>query len=541
MFIKSRYTNHIMNVAEAMVRVLLKYGINKVFLVPGTDYPAFIEAFYKLGINVITTPHETTAVSMAMGYSIYENLGVVAVHTVPGLVNALGNIISAKMSRIPLLVLAGKSPYTEKGNKASRDLKIHWSQDLNQSIIAEQAVKWQHEIRSKENAVRAIERAIQIALSEPMGPTLVVIPREITIENIEPTYSPIQPSTPYPSYRDLRKVKEIIKKSYMPVIITSRAGRKADAFLKLKQFADQNSIPVVGYAREFLNYPTDGVMALDRIPKDADLLLCIECDIPFVPKKGDIDAPLIIVDAEPNRMELEVFGFRNDITITSDTLSFVEALSDENFYNEEREEEVTKLRKEEWRRKEERLNEAGNKSTIDPVYLSNLLSKTGAVIINEYDFNPAYAILNRPLQYIGNLFFGYLGYGAGIALASRMKNDLVICTLGDGTYHFNVPNSFHYVSSVYNLPILYVIYDNGSWFSTEEAIKEVLPESEALARGKTFTDIVRFELYKISEVFNGRGEMVEKTNELKGAIQRGLESIKSGKQYVIHTIVEKKR
>jgi len=41
-----------MNVAEAMVRVLLKYGINKVFLVPGTDYPAFIEAFYKLGLTL---------------------------------------------------------------------------------------------------------------------------------------------------------------------------------------------------------------------------------------------------------------------------------------------------------------------------------------------------------------------------------------------------------------------------------------------------------------------------------------------------------
>ncbi len=113
--------------AGVVLRGLKEMGVDRMFIVSGIDYPAFIEEKVRNkedAPDFIVVPHEITATSAAMGYSMAEKLGVVAVHTTPGTANAVGIIANAFYARRPLLVIAGGSPYTEEGHPASRSFRI---------------------------------------------------------------------------------------------------------------------------------------------------------------------------------------------------------------------------------------------------------------------------------------------------------------------------------------------------------------------------------------------------------------------------------
>ena len=43
--------------------------------------------------------------------------------------------------------------------------------------------KWDYELRRTENAQYIMQRAIQIAASEPPGPVYIMLPREILMES----------------------------------------------------------------------------------------------------------------------------------------------------------------------------------------------------------------------------------------------------------------------------------------------------------------------------------------------------------------------
>ncbi|MEM3245080.1 MAG: thiamine pyrophosphate-binding protein, partial [Metallosphaera sp.] len=78
--------------AGVILHGLKERGVDKIFMVSGTDYAAFIEEKVRDPSlpDFVVVPHEITAASMALGYSLAGKLGVVAVHTIPGTLNALG-------------------------------------------------------------------------------------------------------------------------------------------------------------------------------------------------------------------------------------------------------------------------------------------------------------------------------------------------------------------------------------------------------------------------------------------------------------------
>jgi acetolactate synthase-1/2/3 large subunit len=231
-----------MNVIEYIIKTIKDYSGNNIFIVSGTDHPAFIKYSYESkDLNLITIPHEITATSAALGYSLSGKLGVVLLHTVPGTLNALGIIANAFTSRIPLIVIAGKSPYTSKGSNASRNLRVHWTQDADQEMLVKNYVKYAFEIRDKSQVKAVIKRSIQIALSEPQGPVYIAIPREITVSDIEENreihMEPYYPSAPQSV---IDKARELIEKSSNPVIIARRAGRHESWFKALTDFANRS-------------------------------------------------------------------------------------------------------------------------------------------------------------------------------------------------------------------------------------------------------------------------------------------------------------
>lgn len=533
-----------MNGAKLFLSLLKDFGVDKIFMVSGTDYAAFIEAKVEDPSlpDFVVVPHEITAVSAAIGYSLSGKIGVVAVHTTPGTANALGGIMSAYTSRVPLLVIAGRSPYTESGNNASRNLRIHWTQEArDQGELVRQYVKYDFEIRRAEQIPAVVTRAFQIMLSEPRGPVYLIIPREVSVEEIN-SFKRVRMDyyEPAPSQEKLRKAKEMIEEAERPIIITWRAGRRREWFESLIRFADKYNIPVVNYVGEVLNYPSNGKMALDYYDlRKADLLIVAEAEVPYFPKKVDIDVPIIKVDVEPSYSYIPYYGFRCDVCIQSTPSNFFDYLE----LKPKDEEEIMKLREKQVKDKERFLESVKDKKPIHPKYLSYEIGRLDNVtIFNEYQFNPRYANLNDYGSYFADLSIGYLGFtlGGGVGYKIATSKDIVIAT-GDGSFIFGVPEAFYYIANRY--PVMVVIYDNGGWLASAEAVDEVFPEG--LAKVKRYypgAEFERFDIGKTVEAFGGYFELVEEPQDVRPALKKGLEKIrKEGKIAVIQVIVDKVR
>jgi acetolactate synthase-1/2/3 large subunit len=533
--------------ARVFLELLREYGVDKIFIVSGTDYAAFIEEKSKDIENslpeFVIVPHEITAAAVAMGYSIGGKIGVAAVHTTPGTANSLGIIMNAYASRIPLIVIAGRSPYTEKGNPASRNLKIHWTQEArDQGEIVRQWVKWDFEIRRADQIPDTVTRAIQIALSEPKGPVYIMIPREVSIERVGNFEKKrISFTEPGPSKKAIEEAAKMINESDNPVIIAGRVGRKKEWFDSLVNFANKVGIPVLNYVEEVLNYPSEGPMALDYYDLNkVDLIIVLEQEVPWIPKYRKINARIIRVDVDPLYLHIPYYGFECDLCIQSNIADFLNELIK---YIKLRDKDA--IRELKIKQEEEKLREVKSLSSrkpIHPIYLSYNVGKLGLPIINEYPLNAKYAKLNEFNSYFSNPALGHLGWALGASIGYKLATGKdVICVVGDGSFIFGVPHAFYYM--VRKVPVLTVIYDNGGWLASAHAVKEVFPDGNAVKTnnfpGAYFED--KLILGKEIEYYGGFYKLVEEPEDVEISLKQALEYLSKGKPAILQVIVDRIR
>ena len=97
-----------------------------------------------------------------------------------GTANAVCAMMNAYRERIPLVVAAGRTPFTETGQRGSRSLFIHWAQEMfDQASLVRETVKWDYEVRMPEQINAALDRAFSLATSDPRGPVYLTLPREV--------------------------------------------------------------------------------------------------------------------------------------------------------------------------------------------------------------------------------------------------------------------------------------------------------------------------------------------------------------------------
>src|SRR5262249_56265743 len=110
----------------------------------------------------------------------------VMVHVIVGAGNAVGGIINASRSNVPILFSAGRNPLTESGMHGSRNRAIHWAQEsFDQAGMIREYVKWDYELRNFTQLETVVDRALAVAQAEPQGPVYLTLPREILAEKHE--------------------------------------------------------------------------------------------------------------------------------------------------------------------------------------------------------------------------------------------------------------------------------------------------------------------------------------------------------------------
>ena len=102
------------------------------------------------------------------------------VHVTVGTANAICSLMNAARDNAPVILCAGRTPLTETGHVASRNRSIHWGQEMfDQGGLAREFVKWDYELRGGQPVDSVVDRALDIAMSEPRGPVYLTLPREV--------------------------------------------------------------------------------------------------------------------------------------------------------------------------------------------------------------------------------------------------------------------------------------------------------------------------------------------------------------------------
>src|SRR5262249_24542620 len=120
--------------------------------------------------------------AVAMAHGAYLMTGApqaVMVHVNVGTANAINLLANASRDRVPLLLMAGRSPIMEAGAVGARGRPVHWAQEMfDQAGMVREFVKWDYELKNPAQAAEVVARAVEAAMAPPRGPVYLTLPRE---------------------------------------------------------------------------------------------------------------------------------------------------------------------------------------------------------------------------------------------------------------------------------------------------------------------------------------------------------------------------
>jgi acetolactate synthase I/II/III large subunit len=557
--------------AEAYLELLRDRGIEYFFGNGGTGFAPLVEAFAKAAAQEGTTPkpmtvpHEYVAVSMAYGfYRVTGRPQAVMVHVIVGTANSAGAIMNAARAHVPILFSAGRTPLTEVGLRGARNAHIHWAHEsFDQGSLVREFVKWDYELRNFSQHETVVDRALEIAMAEPRGPVYLTLPREVLAEDhTEFTYtSPSRHTTESPTFpapERIRDLAQALASAKSPLIVTQRIGARPSAFRSLIDLAETLAITVVSPAGMYMNFPSNHPLHLgyvsEPLVQEADVILVIDADVPWFPVMAKLQdtTTVIHMGIDPFFSRYPVRGYPCDIPIVADSSVAIPLLTHELRQSRAQAapsvgeclQYIKAQHDDQQRAARERLAQVQSEQPIEFEWVSHCIDQVKddeTILVNEYDLNLTQVQLTQPGSYYAASPAAGLGWGTGAALGIKLAapEKTVIATLGEGAYIFGSPTATHFVSRAYQLPVLFVIFNNQCWNAVKQATKGVYPIGWA-AKTDTWplTDLMPSPSFeRMADVHGAYGELVEDPTQVLPALRRGLKAVREEKRQAILNIV----
>lgn len=572
------------DVAEAFVQILSAHGVDYVFLNPGTDTFPIQEALAKgkaLGKrtpSVVLCLHEAVAMAAAHGhFMVSERPQVVLVHVDVGTQQLGGEIHNAQRGRVGIIVCAGRTPSTfESEKRGGRSRRMMWLQDaFDQGSVVRNYVKWEYELRNSENIDRVVSRAFQVAGTEPYGPVYLTLPRELMMQKIDTVR--ISPATKYGAASSpqadmdcLEKAADMLIQAEHPVIIAGYSGRHPRSVASLVELAETLGARVLS-AEVRMNFPTThplcaGIDAMGGGPmaspfmKDADVILVIDHDVPFIPgpTMPKPDTKVIHIDIDPVKQDIPLWGIPTDLLIEADSSKAIPLLNDiiHHKLTEEHKRRFS-ARFEQLSREHEALRDEwrtlamsfAEQRPISPEWLSYCIGQAidgDTIILNEVVTDgPSVGRQIRRTK-PGTLFFqggSRLGWALGAGLGAKLAapDRTVVSLMGDGSYAFGSPIAALWAASVYKAPFLSVIFNNQMYHAIKKNVRAAYGEDSFLAKCGFSAGIniaPSPDYAAIARACFAHGRMVEDPSEVLPALREALEQVRNGKPAVIDVRLE---
>ncbi|HYI15597.1 MAG TPA: thiamine pyrophosphate-binding protein, partial [Thermomicrobiales bacterium] len=157
--------------ADVVVRELLGHGVGAYFTISGNQILPLIDAAGRAGVRLVHMRHETAAVYAALAAAeVTGGMNVALVSAGPGFLASLQGLGVATSMELPVLLLSGDAPVSQRGLGAF--------QALDQHTIASAVCKGSIEL-SPDDPIRSVFDAWSLAVSGIPGPVHLSLPADV--------------------------------------------------------------------------------------------------------------------------------------------------------------------------------------------------------------------------------------------------------------------------------------------------------------------------------------------------------------------------
>ena len=242
---------------EALMRSLIKEGVETVFGYPGGSIMPVFDAMYdhRKDFRQVLVRHEQGAVHAAQGYARSSGkVGLCIVTSGPGATNTLTGISDAMLDSTPIVVIAGQVGTTVLGTDAF--------QEIDFVGITQPITKWSYQIRRPEDVAWAVARAFYIAGTGRPGPVVLDFTKNAQTAMVE--YEPavvenVRSYVPYPTPQKLavESAAKLIDEAVRPFLLVGQGVELGNAQEELKNFVEKTGIPVARTLLGLSAFPSD--------------------------------------------------------------------------------------------------------------------------------------------------------------------------------------------------------------------------------------------------------------------------------------------
>ncbi|MFZ7091434.1 thiamine pyrophosphate-requiring protein [Primorskyibacter sp. 2E233] len=549
--------------AEALLTGLKRAGVEWLFANAGTDFPPVIEALAggdpaSMPIPV-TIPHESAAVAMAHGvYLVTGRPQAVMVHVNVGLANAVMGVINAASDNVPMLVMSGRTPLTERARAGCRMSPIQYGQEMfDQTSLVRDMVKYNYELRYPEQGGMLVDRALSLARSEPCGPVYLSLPKEplsdVLPHGSDPGYPPTPPTTPaMPDPGAVVQAAEWLGAAQRPVLLCQRgdvAGHLSGVVSELAQkhgiavhepFTIRNLLPASVPCLQ--GYGPGGT-------KDADLVIVLDSGVPWIEalETPAPDARVIHIGPDPHFNRMPVRSYRSDLAIAGDPVATIQALIGASKANSGAPDRLNRLRTAHAKAQATRQEKAtqGATSPMSAEWISHCVGQImdpDAVAFSELGLLPGFLNLQGPNRHFNNVHAGGLGWALPAALGAQLARPgkLTIACMGDGSYMFSNPVACHQIAEAVGLPVLTIVKNNGLWNAVRRSVIDGYPGGAAArANAVPLTGLTPLpDFTAVARASRGYAERIQDGADLPQALNRALAMIAEGRPALLELVTE---
>jgi len=498
-----------MNGGEIIARALKAHNVRFLFTLCGGHISPILSGCKQLGIRVVDTRHEATAVFAADAVARLTGIpGVAAVTAGPGVTNTLTAVQNARLAQSPIVILGGATATVLRGRGAL--------QDIDQIALIRSSVKWALRARRLRELEPLLHEAFAIATEGTPGPVFLECPIDLLYDEAlvrawyaarshpragagigerlmgwylrwhldrqftpgRPLADPVpRPKRLPPSDRAVGRAATVLSRAHRPVmVIGSQSVLDPGALSGLRQAIENLGVPVYlsGMARGLLG-PGHPLQLRHRRREalreaDAVILAGVPCDF-RLDYGAHIRRRSCLISINRNRRDLYL-NRRPGLAVQGDPADFLRALG--NARSSEDKPWATwraNLHEREKSREQEIAAQAAEvTASVNPLHLCRQieakLPDNSIVVADGGDFvaTASYVLWPRgPLSWLDPGVFGTLGVGAGFALGAKLcrPEAEVWVVYGDGAFGYSLAEFDTFVR--HGIPVIAVIGNDACW------------------------------------------------------------------------------
>ena len=521
---------------QLVVDALKREGVEYIFSLSGGHINAIYEACLGAGIQVVDTRHEQAAAHMAEAWGrVTRTPGICVVTAGPGFTDSITGIANACMSNAPMVIIAGRSAVAEIETLAL--------QEMEQIEIIRPLVKWAQVVYDPKRIDEFVAMAFRHAMTGRPGPVFLEIPVDVINRQVEES-EVRRPEGYRPQYKPagspegLSTAVKMLAEAKKPAIFAGSGAYYAEAEIELKAFAELTGIPV------FTNTMARGLLADDDpccigmaatgmlTLGSSDLIMVLGSRLGMMlmygkPPLFPADAKLIQVDIKGEeigrnrKVDVGIVGDIREVLKGMLPLADQEEWSHHQWRDELKKQTLDFLA----------MTSQGMERNPDLIHPADLMQEVDdfldpdAIVAADGGDTQVWTMMmrrvNRPGNFLDSGMFGCLGVGIPFGLAAKLKypEKQVLVTMGDGSVGLNI---MEFNTAVrFNLPIVMVICNDTSWGMIRHGQKMTFKDGAVVG-----CELGEVPYEKVVEALGGYGEMVNKKEDIRPALERAFASKK---------------